>query len=461
MKDNFIRTFLLFLFLGGIFNLAAQKSPAKIWATASFNKKEVMVGEPLVVTVTVYTSTWFTKPPVFEEIQVKGALMTRLEQRNSARTVTIGRKQYPAIEQKFVVYPNAIGKNTLPPFKVTITSPPEGDYKGKERTIYTKEQSFEVLAPPEGVDSSIWLASYKVSLSDVWDRPLDRLKAGDLLERRISIKASGALAAAIPPLPIPKVDFGTIYPKTPSLSNYQNRASFSGTRTEIYNYLLEKDGSYELPEIIVPWYNLKLKKIEYEKLPAIKIEVASNEDLAFILTRQKELQEALAKEQEQKVETPEEFRLFGLNWWQLILILLSVISLLKLFIEGINRIKILNRNRQEKKLLSEKYYLELLENACEKGDVNGVITQLFHWYDHYRENRFGPEFHSFIKESENETFEQEINHMAERVYSNDSADLSEVRLTPDFINSIKKTRQKNMNKEDIGTKGQWSNINPK
>ena len=70
-----------------------------------------MVGEPLVVTITVYTSTWFTSPPVFGEIQVPKALMARLEQRTGSLRKTIGKKTYPAIEQKFVVYPIQIGEN--------------------------------------------------------------------------------------------------------------------------------------------------------------------------------------------------------------------------------------------------------------------------------------------------------------------------------------------------------------
>ena len=81
----------------------SQKKPASIWASAYFNKKEVMVGEPLVVTIKVYTSTWFTEPPVFSEIQVAGALMVRLQQRSGASTTTIGNKRYPTIEQRFVV----------------------------------------------------------------------------------------------------------------------------------------------------------------------------------------------------------------------------------------------------------------------------------------------------------------------------------------------------------------------
>ena len=89
MNLKFITYLYLLFFFSFSYTVLAQKKPAKIWATASFNKNNVMVGEPLVVTITVYTSTWFTKPPVFEEIQIKGALLVRLEQRSGAKTVTI------------------------------------------------------------------------------------------------------------------------------------------------------------------------------------------------------------------------------------------------------------------------------------------------------------------------------------------------------------------------------------
>lgn len=436
--------------------MASQQGPAKVWATANFNKTEVMVGEPLVVTITVYTSTWFTKPPIFEEIQVKGALMTRLEQRNSARSVTIGRKIYPAIEQKFVVYPNAIGKNTLPPFKITISSPREGDYKGQERVVYTKERSFEVLPPPEEAEQSKWLAAYKVSLTEVWNRTFDSLKVGDLLERRIIIKASGALAAAIPPVDISNIDFGTIYPKPPSLINYQNRASFTGTRTEILSYLVEKDGSFKIPEVSIPWYNLNTKKMEYETIDSINISIAPNKDMAFILTRQKELQEALASEQEEVLPEEEGFQLFGLNWWQLTLVGLSILALIKLLFEGIKRLKLINDIKREKKRNSEEHYLDLLRNSFQKGEKHEVIKNLFFWYDRFRENRLGPEFGDFVKASQNQKFEEEIEDLSEETYKGSD----EGKLPSDLYASIKKGRESITKEASIRKQKEWYKINP-
>ena len=94
--------------------LSAQNRPANIWASVQFNKSSVVVGEPLLVTITVYTSTWFTSPPEFSEIQVPEAMMVDYQQRTGAVRKTIGNKSYPAIEKKYVVYPFRTGENSLP-----------------------------------------------------------------------------------------------------------------------------------------------------------------------------------------------------------------------------------------------------------------------------------------------------------------------------------------------------------
>ncbi len=447
----------LFLYLGTSGSLMGQSSPAKIWATTSFNKKEVMVGEPLVVTITVYTSTWFTKPPVFEEIQVKGALMTRLQQRNSARSVTIGRKQYPAIEQKFVVYPNVVGKNTLASFKVITTCPPDGDYKGREREVYTKERSFEVLPPPENVDKSKWLAAYNVTLTEVWDKSFDNLRAGDILERRITIKATGALAAAIPPLEVPELSFGSLYPKTPLLTNHQNRASFTGIRTEIYSYLLEKDGSFEIPELELPWYNLRVQKMESEKLNPVRVEIKPNEDLAFILTRQKELQEALALEQEEVEEPEKEFLFLGLNWWQLTVLVLCLLALIRPILIGVKKLKAFRKKRRENVEDSEEYYFKMLGKALDKGEEKGIMTYLFNWYDRFRSGRFGPEIKELYSESENQPLHNNMEDLLEGYYKKPYRR----NIPPTIYKDLKISRKKLINKRSNLRTLERYRINPK
>ena len=52
-------------------------------------------------------------------------------------------------------------------------------------------------------------------------------------------------------LPQPGGQCTEIYPKKPILSNVQNRASFSGRRTEISTYLIEKAGDFIIPEDVM------------------------------------------------------------------------------------------------------------------------------------------------------------------------------------------------------------------
>lgn len=460
MNLKFITYLYLLFFFSFSYTVLAQKKPAKIWATASFNKNNVMVGEPLVVTITVYTSTWFTKPPVFEEIQIKGALLVRLEQRSGAKTVTIGRKQYPAIEQRFVVYPNAIGENTLPSFKVKTTSPPEGDYKGLERTVATKERKFMVQGPPEGMDTSKWLTAYDVTISETWDKPLKNVTAGDVLERRISIRATGALAAAIPPLDLTSIDFGTLYPKTPILGNFQNTASFTGSRTEIINYLIEKDGTFTIPETSISWFSLRTKQLESRKLGPIEIKVAPNPDLAFILTRQKELQAELAKEEIPEILEEKPFEFLGLNWWQLILSILAALSILKFSYDKIRVIQFQNRQRNKEKLESEAHYFQLVKEASKKGDTRLFFRQLMFWYDRFRTEKYKPELSDFITKSKDVVLSDKLEDIMNYAYREDKMEgtLTEAET---LFDELSKARNKSQSERERKTKEGWIDLNPK
>jgi len=431
---------LLILILIGHLQMMAQTKPARIWATATFNKSEVQVGEPLVVTVTVYTSTWFTQPPIFEEIQVKGSLMTRLDQRSNATSVTIANKQYPAIKQRFVIYPNIIGENILPSFKVTTECPPEGGYKGVVRDVFTKKRSFNVLAPPEGVDPKDFFSAYNVTIKDKWNRDLNKVKAGDVLERRITINASGSLAAVIPQIILDSVDFGSVYLKSPILNNRQNKNSFSGTRTEIINYLLEKDGSFRIPEIRLKWYNLKTKTYEETSIASASITIAANPDLEFILTRQKELQSELEATREEEEPPSEPFSFMGLNWWQLALVVIVLVVLTRFIIKLVQSLISKTERRKLQKLNSEAHYFELLKQAIHNKDEKHIVRALYAWYDRYRAENSSAQFAQFIA-NDNEGQLQDEAQQLEQYYFSENKN-NQAPNYDHLLRQIKKLRSK-------------------
>ncbi|MEN8155370.1 MAG: BatD family protein [Bacteroidota bacterium] len=371
----------------------AETKPASIWASVQFNKRSVVVGEPLIVTVTVYTSTWFTAPPEFSEIQVPEAMMVDYEQRTGSMRKTIGNKTYPAIEKKFVVYPFKLGENSLPQLTIVVESPPEGDYKGKRRVIKSPERTFTVKPPPEGIEMEKWLTAYNVQVFEHWDKPMEQLMQGDVRERRITIQAYGALAALIPPLELEGGGYGNVYSKPARLSNVQNQYSFTGTRTESWSYLMESEGTFTIPGIKLYWYDPGSKKVESVAIEAREISIAENPNLDFLLTMQDSLQ-ALLETGEEIEEEP--FEWMGLNWWQLAAAGLTGLIIIYLLIRVVRRITSSVRKRRVAAIESEEYYFEELVKVSREGDPSKVMEALIGWYDRYRVERYGPGFENFV-----------------------------------------------------------------
>lgn len=373
--------------------MAAQTKPANIWASVQFNRSSVVVGEPLVVTITVYTSTWFTSPPEFGEIQVPEAMMVEYQQRSGAKTKTIGRKSYPAIEKKYVVYPFRVGENSLPSLSIATESPPEGDYKAKKRIIKSPEQTFRVFPPPDGIAIENWLTAYDVQLTESWGKSLEGLKQGDVLERQISIRARGSLAALIPPLELVQGDFGNVYSKPAVLDNVQNQTSFTGTRTETWTYLMESAGSYSIPGLEVFWFDPGTGTRKSARINPREISIAANPDMDFLLSMQDSLSALLETGEEVYREA---FEWKGLNWWQLTMVILSAILLIYGLFKLSLRVSTLVKEKREVASQSEQNYLEILLKSGREGEPAAIMQALINWFDLHRVGRYGPEFAQFI-----------------------------------------------------------------
>lgn len=392
----------------------ADTKPAKIWASVQFNKRSVVAGEPLMVTITVYTSTWFSSPPEFSEIQVPEAIMVDYQQRTGSLRKTIGNTSYPAIEKKFVVYPFRVGENSLPSLTIVTESPPEGDYKGKRRVIKSPERSFTVKPPPEGVVMDRWLTAYQVQLNEQWDKSLDQLKQGDVRDRRITIQAYGALAALIPPLEIQEGDFGNVYSKPAALSNVQNQTSFTGTRTEHWTYLMESRGTYTIPGIAVSWYDPVTGKLEHSTIESREVTIAENPNLEYLLTMQDSLQAMLETAEEAVIEP---FQWMGLNWWQVTIAGLTLLAVLYLLFRLIRRMVTSARERRIKSFESEGTCFENLVKVSREGDPSMIMGALIGWYDRFREERYQPAFEHFICESGDPRLEESYTHLKRVVYA--------------------------------------------
>ena len=82
------------------FSVNAQKIDA--FAKATSSKKKVLLEQGFRVKVKAYSSTWFAKPLVFDNIQMEGAFVQSFK-RTLSSMETVNKKKYASLEFYYIV----------------------------------------------------------------------------------------------------------------------------------------------------------------------------------------------------------------------------------------------------------------------------------------------------------------------------------------------------------------------
>jgi hypothetical protein len=133
-----------------------------------------------------------------------------------------------------------------------------------------------------------WLVSDLVSLREVWPDDKTTFEAGSPITRTISLIAINVDEHSLPELTMPATEGMKIYPEKPlrqtGIRDGQVISQYSLTAAMVPT----KPGTYTLPEIKVPWWNIQLKQQEYAILPAKTITVVAGQmaDNALLITPQ-------------------------------------------------------------------------------------------------------------------------------------------------------------------------------
>lgn len=307
--------FLLFLFI------SVQGFGQQLVGYVSLNTTEPYVGQPVEMTVSVYTNTWFTAGVDVGNIQVEGALTVYFRSVPNSRT--FGGKRFTGVDFIYHLFPTKAGELTVSPLSIEVESPRPENSKGIKHTITTKEKKLSVKDVPLGVNPNDWLVSSSLNVSQKWNAPLDKVKVGDVLQRTISRSAGGTLSEFIPAVTWDSVPGVSIYPKRPITRTEKTKTYVSAFRSETVNYLFEKEGTITLPKQEFIYWNDRYNKYYKRVIDSITIQVAHNPDLQILSGIKKQLQ----KEAEAEVAPEQKATLiFGMTWQQFLKLILLVLA---------------------------------------------------------------------------------------------------------------------------------------
>jgi hypothetical protein len=376
----------------------------------TIDNKEAYIGQPAALTVSVYTSTWFTSGIDIGNIQIDGALTVFF--RSLSNSQDFNGQRHAGVNFYYNIFPTQEGEITIPSLSINIESPKPGDYKGIKRTITTKPKTFNVKSIPYGYDPNNWLVATSLNVSEKWSSSTSEVKVGDVIQRTINRSAAGTLSEFIPATNWDSINGISIYPKRPQLNTTKSKTAVSSNRSETVSYLFEKEGKFILPSVEYSYWNSQAKKFYKKQIDSIVISVQPNADLAMLAS----IKNSLQKEQIEEIEVEEKpLLIFGLtpkSFLQYLVIALVVLFLLFIILKRvISSTKIKYNNY----LKSETYVFYKVKKAIAKKDYFLFLEVSPSWLHKLKSgtNSLG----DFVRENGSKELQKVLSHIDEMTFS--------------------------------------------
>lgn len=419
---------------------------------ASINKESAYIGQPVQLTVSVYTDTWFTSGVDVGNIQVEGALTVYF--RSVSNNKTFSGKNYSGVDFIYNLFPTQSGEITIPELTIQVESPKPGGFEGIKHNIKTKPKTLKVIDIPVGYNPNNWLVSSSLNITQNWNASLENVKVGDVLQRTITRSAGGTLSEFIPAQVLDSIPGVSMYPTRPKVETKKTKTYVSAKRSETVNYLFEKEGNVVIPKIEFVYWNYNTNKSYKKVIDSLVVQVTPNADLEMLSTIKKQLEQ----EQEQvEVNENKPFLILGMSPKRFIvsvilgfLILYLVIKLIIWLIRAI-------RKSYSNYLNSERYLFLKVIRSLKKRNTHDFYVMLNVWVLHL--NMKEHNFEYFLRNYGTDDLKKAYGAMNNSLFENES------KKTIDYhavLEAIKASRKKYFNqlKEDKKVKLDTDWLNP-
>ena len=376
------------------------------------NKEALYVQEQLLFTVKLYYTINGIRNPQFTELEMEDTVIQLIGSPNQYEQIIEG-VRYGVYEKRYVIFPQRSGPLEIPDilFRGEVTD-------GSSNFVFRNLNTRRVTAFIEGITISVnerpvaaqefdnWLPVTNLSISEEWSTDLENLSIGDSITRTITLTADGLDGAVLPPFSPETLDGINVYQDPASIERTYVDGSIVGTRVESSTLVPVIAGTIEIPEIVIPWWDVSSDELKEAVITAKSIQVSTIE--GEIPSEQAEesignLEELLAAsptvDQEMiDAQEEEEFIEVGIYWLNYIIAFICIVVLTSIYrlVLRPNNEEISDylqnlKNKYKSRISpynNERVAFRQLKTACKKGDLTKIKGALITWCDHYsRENK--------------------------------------------------------------------------
>jgi len=232
---------------------------------------EVYVQQQLRYRVRLYRAVNIAQASLTEPV-VEHAIIQKQGEDHSFETMYHGRR-YAVTERKYVIFPQRSGTLIVPPLLFQAEVMQAAGYFAQTKKLHSRAVSIDVKSKAAEYPDASWLPAEEIILSELW--PEGELVAGEAVTRTLTLQATGLTAAQLPEFELSLPEGLKSYPDQPVLRDSYGLEGAVGLRELKLAIIPTRAGDFTLPEISIPWWNIKEKRVEYAHIPARIIHVKS------------------------------------------------------------------------------------------------------------------------------------------------------------------------------------------
>ncbi|MDT0594721.1 BatD family protein [Glaciecola petra] len=250
--------------------------PRDYYLTTEVNQERLYLQQQLLYTIKIYLSGDIQRGSLALP-QLEGAIIEQIGEDEDYEEISNGIR-YRVIKREIAIIPQSSGTFTIkgPIFEADVLTNSRRSFAnfGRTKTISRRapDVEIEVLPIPESY-AFTWLPSEMVELSEEWQGDAQQLVVGEPITRTITLTALGLTKEQLPNIESIYHPSFKVYPEQPVLNTAEHRNSLVAQGVFNTAIIPSESGSYVLPEVKIPWFNVSSGRTEFAIIPARSVEV--------------------------------------------------------------------------------------------------------------------------------------------------------------------------------------------
>ncbi len=389
--------------------LAQQKLEIRSWIEP---EQDIVVSQRVQLKIEVSTEKWFTGGTRIGRLEIQDAMVLQHMGLATNFTRRVGVDTWSVQEWTINIFPQQEGSFEIPalPITLSISGP---DNKPVIGTVTTELIRFQAIVPGELKGRTDWVATTQLDVDESFDKPLEDLKPGDALRRTVRFRAENIAAMMLPEMITKNLDGLGVYRKSPRIRDDTNRGNLVGERIETLTYIVERLGTYVLPEQTFYWWNLATGIVETVTLPERTISTI-NAPL-----KDKDVSD-------KNSDTPT----FSQVDWRMFLKWITYAALVSLLAWGlfrfIGRLR-LQRAKAELQPPSEAELRSAFHMACRQDAPEKALAALYRWLDRNAGRPYKGSIRKYLNKLEAENVRDHFNQEMAGLYGMSASGRSSVK----------------------------------